>query len=836
MDSSSLKAVSKMDAHSEPKEAKGKERGLIPAPSSTEPSRRFHLSHRHGRQSSRASSITLASVDADHDVPVRSGCFNIGSRLSTLFGRTPSQATVRRVRSPAPIELNTTSAQDAELKELKSRIQGGGGTGEDVRVLQLKYDTIVANVITQPRSTAGLFKAACSTDLLFLIDTTGSMGPYIEAAKRQVRDIVRDIKEAFFDEADVRIAVVGYKDHNDTDKIQFLDFTPSADTVSTFLDKLTAFGGGDAPEDVLGAIQKALNASWLMQTRCIIHIADAPPHGNALNTVVASLDKFPTPGSEPHRLTHTPLLQRMIGLGINYCLLHINASTDKMALEFLKAYAPAGPDCKLLSGNTYHTQALQFCKNVRPVQRARGRALQFEEQQLGTTYSELRHLVVQSVTTSASRTASRLSGSTARGSFDSGDMKFEPKFPTSSFTKESRRPLLSRLGRSEAPGAITEVVEEEEEAEAPEVKLDPSAPQWQKPSFFDKTLTVEAYSTDVDPSVSLDDLMASDDPITISATELTFCKHSRPFAQGASRIALYARTSHSTSPLVVKSFKPHPGRSTKNLAHLADDMRMQVLCKAFAIEFNAIVSPAVPLDFVVATCLKPAGSGTSNSAADVPCMSLEPYLEGTYTKYNSNSGWVNTSNLLGESFVNNAAQAFSHYTFERSAGKLLVSDLQGVNGTYGTLTDPAIHTADPERFKLADTNLGEAGMKFFFATHKCTIYCTLLGLETDFGKMMKPDYGFRRDWKDLYPMKGIQTTFCSNKVCRKILKKDESKTAAGFEGQWCGQCHAQLVDRMADVKARCEGGGEGKCDFWVSGFYYEALGRAVPKLCTEHGG
>src|SRR4051812_49376730 len=144
MDTSSAKSISKMD--SDLKEVKGKERVLIPAPSGPEPSRRFYLSRRHGRPSSRASSITLASVDADHDVPVRSGCFNIGSRLSILFGRQPSRATVRRVPSRTPIELNTTTAQDAQLKELKSRIRGGGDDGEDVRVLQLKYDTIVANV------------------------------------------------------------------------------------------------------------------------------------------------------------------------------------------------------------------------------------------------------------------------------------------------------------------------------------------------------------------------------------------------------------------------------------------------------------------------------------------------------------------------------------------------------------------------------------------------------------------------------------------------------------------------------------------------------------------
>ncbi|KAK0631246.1 kinase-like domain-containing protein [Immersiella caudata] len=676
------------------------------------------------------------------------------------------------------------------MRQLATRIREGGEKGDDVRVLQLKYDVIVANASTQQRSTNGLFKEACSTDLLFLIDTTGSMGAYIEAAKKQVRSIVEDIKEAFFNEADVQIAVVGYKDHGDSNKIQFLDFTSSTERVTDFLDELTAFGGGDAPEDVLSGIVQALNASWTQQTRCIIHIADAPAHGRTLNNFGETVDKYPVPGSEPHHLTHTPLLLKMIGLNINYALLRINNTTDKMAQQFLEAYAPYAPDCKLLATNIYYSQSREFLRNVRPMRGRRGRTLQFEEQELGTTYSALRHLVVRNVTTSASRTASRLSGSTARDSFD----------------------------------------KEEDEEEPADVKLDTSAPQWDKSSFFDKTLTVEAFSTDVDPSVSLDDLIASDDAITISATDLTLRQHSRPFAQGALRIASYARTANSTSPLVVKSFKPRHGR-TKNLAHLADDMRVQVLCKAFAHEFNRLASPPTPLDFVVATCLKPS-SPSPSSTTDVPCMSLEPFLPGTYTKYNSNFGWVNESDAPIELVSKSAAaQAFSHYTFERSAGKLLVSDLQGVDGT---LTDPAIHTMDPERFKLGDTNLGESGIKFFFATHKCNGYCKTLGLEASPAKMMGGSFIFRTDWGALKDEDDTVIT-CANKFCRHLVAKKDVMTEEGFDGEWCESCWSQLVSKKGETKALCSaGGGPMPHQFAVVNFYYEALGRPVPKECPEH--
>jgi len=204
---------------------------------------------------------------------------------------------------------------------------------EAKRMLErLKTETKTAKTEAARLSVGGLFKEACSTDLLLLMDTTGSMRKYIDKAKDQVRSIVKDIKEAFLSEADLRLAVVGYKDHGDRHSIQFLEFTHSADKVCSFLDKLEATGGADVAEDVLGGILQALNASWKHQSRCIIHIADAPPHGSALNDLDRLNDSYHVPGSEPHRLTHEPLLQRMMGLSINYVLLRINSSTDKMAI------------------------------------------------------------------------------------------------------------------------------------------------------------------------------------------------------------------------------------------------------------------------------------------------------------------------------------------------------------------------------------------------------------------------------------------------------------------------------------------------------------------------
>ncbi|KAK5651650.1 hypothetical protein OQA88_11825 [Cercophora sp. LCS_1] len=669
------------------------------------------------KRSSRASSLTLASLSnrslrsspsisalKKESVARHESAAPAASRLGV---RARLNAALRRAIcipvASSSTEVSTgdgspTPTQKVDLRNLALSIKEGAANGDDVRVLQLKYDAILANAAARPRATEKLFKEACATDLLFLIDTTGSMASHIGAAKKQVKDIVKDIKDAFFSEASVRIAVVGYKDHGDRDNIQFLDFTPSADKVRHFINGLSASGGSDAPEDVLGGLQKALNASWAQQTRCIIHIADAPAHGNTLNDYGAVHDTYSTPGSEPHKLLHGPLLQQMIGLNINYALLQINSSTDRMVYAFLQAYAEVAPESKLLSSNKFSKEAklLLEASRSRTATKRRAKNLLFEEHRLGTSYDALRHLVVKNITTSVSLTATRLS--------------FDPAGPPMREGSASRRraklPFLKSIQEDELDITLAALPEEPES----ELELDTSPPAWTSPTFLDKTIPTEAFSTDVNPSATLDDMLASDAAIPITATDLTIHTHSLPFAHGALRTASYARTPHSTNPLVVKSFKT----GTKHLAHLADDMRVHVLCKAFAQEFNALVSAQNAIDFIVPTILRPKDGGKP--------LSLEPFIPGVYIKYNSNSGFVNDTSSKP------SAQAFSHFTYERSKGRFLVADLQGVGGV---LTDPAIHTLDQERFKLCDTNLGGAGFKFFFATHVCNEVCKGLKLKSD---------------------------------------------------------------------------------------------------------
>lgn len=175
---------------------------------------------------------------------------------------------------------------------------------------------------------------------------------------------------------------------------------------------------------------------------------------------------------------------------------------------------------------------------------------------------------------------------------------------------------------------------------------------------------------------------------------------------------------------------------------------------------------------------------------------------------------------------NKAAQAFSHFTFERSRGRFLVSDLQGVGNI---LTDPVIHTLDPERFKLVDPNLGEEGFKFFFASHKCNDICKKLELKSNASMIISGAYYFRLDWPIM-----DNTVCCSNKLCGKIVRLASAKKSDEFpEYHWCDTCWPQLFSFKTKLMCTAPGSHH---EFEVSKFFHEAQGRSPPRRCREHRG
>lgn len=104
-------------------------------------------------------------------------------------------------------------------------------------------------------------------------------------------------------------------------------------------------------------------------------------------------------------------------------------------------------------------------------------------------------------------------------------------------------------------------------------------------------------------------------------------------------------------------------------------------------------------------------------------FAAERFLPGAFLKYNSNNGYVCDDSVQHHE----ALQAFTHFTFAASGGRLLVADLQGVGREAETLlTDPQVLSLEAS---FGPGDLGASGMRTCLAAHRCGPTCKKLGLD-----------------------------------------------------------------------------------------------------------
>lgn len=118
-------------------------------------------------------------------------------------------------------------------------------------------------------------------EMVFVLDTTGSMGGLIEGAKQRIWSIVNDVMQASSRPA-VRVGLVAYRDRGDDYVTKVLPLTNDLDQVYSTLMDYQAAGGGDGPENVRRALADAVHQSkWSKDNgvaRIIFLVGDAPPH------------------------------------------------------------------------------------------------------------------------------------------------------------------------------------------------------------------------------------------------------------------------------------------------------------------------------------------------------------------------------------------------------------------------------------------------------------------------------------------------------------------------------------------------------------------------------
>ena len=123
---------------------------------------------------------------------------------------------------------------------------------------------------------------AQNVELMFVIDTTGSMGDEIDYLKKEIADVIARVKEAT--QAEVTLALMVYRDEGDEYVTLYSDFTKDIDAQKAWLEKQHAGGGGDFEEAVETALSEAVSKQWSAKCdKYIVHVADAPAHDKKVN-------------------------------------------------------------------------------------------------------------------------------------------------------------------------------------------------------------------------------------------------------------------------------------------------------------------------------------------------------------------------------------------------------------------------------------------------------------------------------------------------------------------------------------------------------------------------
>ncbi len=118
-------------------------------------------------------------------------------------------------------------------------------------------------------------------EVVFVLDTTGSMSGMIAGAKQKIWAIANKLKSAD-PTPEIRFGLVGYRDRGDAYVTRVFGLSGNLDEVYTHLYAFAAEGGGDTPESVNEALHKAVrDLQWSTDPevlRVIFLVGDAPPH------------------------------------------------------------------------------------------------------------------------------------------------------------------------------------------------------------------------------------------------------------------------------------------------------------------------------------------------------------------------------------------------------------------------------------------------------------------------------------------------------------------------------------------------------------------------------
>ena len=114
-------------------------------------------------------------------------------------------------------------------------------------------------------------------EVVFVLDTTGSMSGLIDAAKNNIWSIARTMASAQ-PQPEIRVGLVAYRDRGDDYVTRVVDLNDDLDSMYATLMDFQADGGGDGPEAVNEALFDAVHKIGWSQNPAAYLVGDAKAH------------------------------------------------------------------------------------------------------------------------------------------------------------------------------------------------------------------------------------------------------------------------------------------------------------------------------------------------------------------------------------------------------------------------------------------------------------------------------------------------------------------------------------------------------------------------------
>lgn len=227
---------------------------------------------------------------------------------------------------------------------------------EPAGIVEIKTEELVVNILEKTKkinedikkfneslnNSIEMIKKQLRLDLLFIMDITNSMDAYLKEVKQKFLNIINEIRRECGG-IEIYLGFIGYRDFNDLDFGEYyinLELSQNYDSILKNINYLDAHGGGDAPEDLCGALEMAKNKKWEGRSRFAILVTDSPCHGNKYyeetEETKENYDNYPDGDREGRNIEE--YIEYFAKNDISIFCLKINNSTDKMFNIFTDVY------------------------------------------------------------------------------------------------------------------------------------------------------------------------------------------------------------------------------------------------------------------------------------------------------------------------------------------------------------------------------------------------------------------------------------------------------------------------------------------------------------------